>query len=102
MKNNESINYSEKEKSDYYIQKSFEYNRKKLKNERRILEIIFTRVNLVRKKMGPEWAYWDMKKYIQDWLNKNKEWLSISKTEHAKITKGRLDAKERNATNEME
>ena len=52
--------------------------------------------------MGPEWAYWDMKKYIQDWLNKNKEWLSISKTEHAKITKERLDAKERNATNEME
>ena len=73
MKNNESINYSEKEKSDYYIQKSFDYNRKKLKNERRILEIIFNRVNLVRKKMGPEWAYWDMKKYIQDWLNKNKE-----------------------------
>jgi len=102
MKNNESINYSEKEKSDYYIQKSFEYNRKKLKNERRILEIIFTRVNVVRKKMGPEWAYWDMKNYIQDWLNKNKEWLSISKTEHAKITKERLDAKERNATNEME
>ena len=96
------MNYSEHEKNEFWKLKSFEYNNKKLKNEKRILRLIFERANKVRKKMGPENAYIDMMTYIKEWLTKNKEWLSSSRIEHSKLIKERSYKPRKDITNEME
>ena len=80
------MNYSEHEKNEFWKLKSFEYNNKKLKNE----------------KMGPENAYIDMMTYIKGWLTKNKEWLSSSRIEHSKLIKERSYKPRKDITNEME
>jgi hypothetical protein len=96
------MNYNEHEKNEFWKLKSFEYNNKKLKNEKRILRLIFQRANKVRKKMGPEHAYIDMMTYIQGWLNKNQEWLSSSRIEHSKLVKERSYKSTGDITNEVE
>jgi len=56
-----------------------QFNRSKLRNEDRMLNLILQRVWLVKKRMGGEFALEDMVAYLKKWKKSINEWQKLSK-----------------------
>ena len=55
------------------------FNRKKLENEERMINLILMRAHGVKQKMGAEFAFEDMISYLKRWKKSVKEWQKNSK-----------------------
>ena len=56
-----------------------QFNRSKLRNEDRMLNLILQRVHAVKKRMGGEFALEDTVAYLKKWKKSINEWQKLSK-----------------------